>query len=211
VDAKPILNQWLLEDDYVLFGQTLANAYLACDNLMRSSIVLSNFAPGIEHRSDLLGIFVQHALSKVPELAQGFASSLDLNAARNCCHLRLYKQRGFVLTAHFVGTTNFRSVARKAENRAILASANYDLFENEAIRPDVSDDLSHVYCHLLHGGTVKAAHGTLAIPRRDQEGYVASTPLAIPSPQRAQTEEIKEEMAFKILTENHGSESEEVG
>lgn len=207
-DARPILKPWLEDDHYALLGQQLANAYAACDSLMRSNIIFSNFAPGIEHRSDLLGLFVQHEISKVPELVPGFYSAVELNAARNCRHLRLYKSPGFVLTAHFLGLNEFRSGARKAENRAILASANGDLFASEALLAD--RDSTHVYCHLLHGGMLKPAHGTIAIPTRDQEAYVASTKLDIPEPQKAQVEEIRDEMAFKLREkEDHGKNRDE--
>jgi hypothetical protein len=197
MDAKRILDQWLDDADYQALAQEAANAYAACDGLMSTSAVLSDFPPGRELRGYLLGPFVQHSLTNVALIRPRFNTELKANEAKNCTHLRLHKAGELVMTAHYLGGHDLRDSARPAVNRASLASRNYDLFADDDV-PAVSEQHGPLYCQLLHGGTYQLSHLVLAIPAANQREIVASCELPIPASEPARAEQILEEMAINI-------------
>lgn len=197
MDAKPILDRWLDGDDYQALGQAVVNAYHGCDQVMASNLVFSEFVVGREHRSYLLGIFVQYAINNISETRPDFFQELKPNSARNCWHVRLNKN-GLLLTAHFMGKKDFRKMARPAMNRALLAGRNGDLFASEASTLDICDEKGFAYCHLLHGGKYEPELSMLAIPSYDQTTIGASCPLPLPAPETAKSEEIADSVIMRL-------------
>jgi len=197
LDAKPALDKWLSPQDYEAIAAVTANAYLACDEFLRSSIVTNEFPPGAELRSYLINPFVQHALMTwADKSGSGFFTELKPNVAHNCSHLRLYKGN-FTLTSHFLGRKSERDKARSAKCRAALASRNFDLFPDATEASELPTD--HIYCQLLHGGLVRPDVVCLAIPNSLQTGISHSMPLQIPEPKLTEAEQIREELVLQLL------------
>ncbi|HEY1772928.1 MAG TPA: hypothetical protein VGH91_07030 [Gammaproteobacteria bacterium] len=203
MDARPIINQWLDDDDLMALAQVTANGYLACDRLIERTPIFSSFPVGMEFRSNLLRLFVEHALLGVPDLRSSFTYEVKPNAARNCSHVCLYKGGKFALTAHFVGQHDFRDSARPAIYRSELNARNLDLFASEANLPDLANDLDTGYCHLLHGGVVRPEVLVLAIPTRNQLGVSAVLKLQCPDPNVAEAEKIEDRVQTMLREQAH--------
>jgi len=195
-NAKPILDQLMSEDDYLAIAEATAKAYKACDEFFQRNIVTSNFVSGMQHRSDLINAFVEHALTNMAADRNFFFESKP-NDAKNHWHIRLYKDR-LSLTSHFLGRNGKRSKARSANCRAILASRNFDLFEDETVAS--AENPTHIYCQILHSGFIRPDAICLAIPTADQSNVSHSMQLSIPEPTITNQEQIREEMTLKLLS-----------
>ena len=205
-DAKLVLDAWLSESDYIALAQATVDAYRACDKFCNSNVVTSQFLPGIEQRSNLLNIFVQHALMKLSDSSDSFFYEVKPNAAKNCRHTRIHKGT-LSLTSHFVGRTCDRASARSALYLAGLASKNYDLFDGADSAE--AANLTHVHCQLLHGGWGVPQIISLVIPTADQQLLSHSMSLAIPDVNVTQEEQIREELTLRLLTGTQENEHEE--
>ena len=195
MDTRSVIDRWLGPEDYVLLGQAVANGYAACDKIMRSTPALSQFAPGVEHRSYLNPIFVQYSLMVAAGMQPHWTFAIRPNDARNCLHLRLFIKATCAITAHFLGRTEPRAAARVAVNRAVLASVNGDLFDDCGL----PEESTHIYCHLLHAGNDKPSMAVLAIPVENQQNYYGdSVSLVLPPPLSAPVERIADELFFKL-------------
>ena len=197
MDAKPILDNWLSEQDYQRLGQAVADGYQACDQLMSDNTIFTHFGVGMDHRSHLIRLYVEYFLNNIPNDSAGFFSEIKPNSIKNCWHVRLYKQ-GLTLTSHFMGRHNYRSSARPAINRAIMAGQNEDLFADEANTIDISDDNQRAYCHIIHGGSGKPEYSILAIPNRDQKSYDATCKLHCPIPHLPKIEEVSDQILMRL-------------
>ncbi len=193
VSTKLLIKRFLDDPDCEALGRAVSTSYEACDQLMRSNVVLNSFMIGMEQRSRLISVFIDHALTKL----NGFHYELRMNAARNCWHTRIHKN-GLAVTAHFMGRGNARKMARKAVHRSALAERNFDLFEDEA--PELEISIMHGYAWLLHGGFVTPKYASLAIPSRDQRSMSIPTELPLPAASKFEVEEIKEEIAIQLLS-----------
>lgn len=87
MDAKNLLSPFLSEEDYVNLGKAVANGYKACDEFMKSNLVMTNTRIGMEQRSRLISVFVEHSLTNI----DGFYYDFKPNVARNCWHTRIKK------------------------------------------------------------------------------------------------------------------------
>lgn len=146
-------------------------------------------------RAHLINAFVQHQLWQFANQANGFTYEFKLNEAKNCWHLQIYKG-GLVLTAHFLGRKSERKQARAALYRALLASRNLDLFGEDN---SISSDTTCLYCHLLHGGWIRPEAICLAIPTFDQSNISHTMALDIPEAPLTDSEQIREEMIFRLI------------
>lgn len=195
MNTRSVIGRWLDPQDYAVLGQAVANGYAACDKIMRSTPALSQFAPGIEHRSYLNPIFVQYSLMVAAGMQPHWTFAIRPNDARNCVHLRLFIKATCAITAHFMGRTEPRAAARAAVNRAVLASVNGDLFDDCGL----PEESTHLYCHLLHAGNDKPTMAVLAIPVENQQNYYGdSVSLVLPPPLSAPVEQIADELFFKL-------------
>lgn len=195
-NAKPILDQLMSEDDYLAIAEATVKAYKACDEFFQHNIVTSNFVSGMQHRSDLINAFVEHALTNVAA-DSGFFFEPKPNDAKNHWHIRFHKDR-LSLTSHFLGRNGKRAKARSANCRAILASRNFDLFEDETV--PTTGNSTHIYCQLLHSGFIRPDAICLVIPTADQSNVSHSMQLPIPEPIITNQEQIREEMTLKLLS-----------
>lgn len=203
LDAKPILDRHLTDEQYHAIAEAVPTAYAACHELCTTNEALK-FHTGIQQRSFLLNAFVEHALATFVAPQHGFHYQFGINSARNYWHLRLCKPR-LTLTSHFVGRHSARTKARMAAYRAVLASQNRDLFDDQT-----SAQESHIYCNLLHGGFSRLESICLAIPTSDQSNvsHVMALPLLRPEP--TQKEQIQEHMIFNLLNpglDNDGTQN----
>lgn len=176
-------------------SQSVSNAYAAVEFIYRSTPALGAFIPGGDIRPHLLRVCVEHSLQKFAALHDEFTHEIRLNQARNCYHLRVYKN-GLALTAHYMGAKCERPEARKALYKANLSERNMDLFsfENEE-----ADDFKNIgYAEIMHGGVVRPSNILINIPSRDQTYSMGSLTLAIVSENKAQVEKIVEETPYKL-------------
>lgn len=172
-NVKPIFDKYLTEEDYYALSQAVMSAYLACDQLMATNSIFTGFSVGRELRPHLLRVFVERALHLIPSTYPNFHIEITPNAAKNCSHVRLYRDN-LVITSHFIGEKNFRNLGRPAINRAILASCNSDLF-GEQFSLDLSDNQEHQYFQLLHGGSSHVPEILMLIkPSTNQQQILAS-------------------------------------
>ncbi len=197
MDAKKLLSSLLNEEDYVNLGTAVVTGYKACDSLIESNKVLNNFIVGIEQRSRLISVFVEHTLMNM----DGFTCEIKPNTAKNCHHARIYKNK-FAITAHFLGRGKTpRKIPNLALNRAILSDRNMSLFPDEDTTPDLSiGDMG--YGWLLHSGFITPRDISLAIPTRDQKSIYALTSLPITNVNQSDVEQVREEIAIKLITSN---------
>lgn len=205
MNMESVIDRKLSQRDYRVLGQAIANGYAACNKVMRGAQALSMFAPGIEHRSYLNPIFVQHALTVAANTEPDWYYAIEPNNAGNCLHVRLFINTTCAITAHFLGRTNSRTAARPAVNRAILASMNGDLFDNQQAEPESA---THLYCHLLHAGDTKPILAVLAIPSTNQLGYYGSSvKITIPESEATPVERIADEMSISLRKDKDAKEA----
>lgn len=200
--AKQVLDNYLTESQYEVLGQVVSTGYSACDKWVGSSIALSEFGPGMEHRSYLLNLFVSFALVEAASNHEWLRYEIHPNAARNRQHIRAFIG-SLAFTLHYAGRKAERRFARKAVNRALLADRNGDLFSQELFSPDVPLNSSDpAYCQLIHGGWQKPLVSILAIPNRDQVTHTLKPHLLVlPEPKVVATEAILENIGnFKLRT-----------
>lgn len=197
MDTKKLLSDFLDEEDYVNLGTAVVTGYKACNSFMESNKVLSNFIVGMEQRSRLISVFVEHSLTNL----DGFTSEIKPNAAKNCHHARIYKNK-FAITAHFLGRGKTpRKMPNSALNRAVLSDRNMSLFPDEDTTPDLSN-VDMGYGWLLHSGFITPRDMSLAIPTRDQKNIFALTPLPMAEVKQSDVEQVHEEMVIKLITDN---------
>jgi len=197
MNARPILEKAFSDDDFHAKAAAVANAYTACSTYMRLSVVMSGFPVGLEQWPHLLRAFVDHSLMRMADArGEQYHHEIRWNAARNCRHVRVFKDK-WAMTAHFLGSSNFRPGARPAEHRQMLAARNGELFPYEGDQLDVNTEGGYV--QILHGGFgKKPAFIHLAIPSRDQQEWPAVMSLDIPPVELVEEEAIRDEMAMKL-------------
>lgn len=211
LDAKPILDKWLSAEEYKALSETVANAYRACDEFFHSNVVTKEFPIGAEQRSYLINCFVQHALMKLANRKNSsFFYDIKPNAAQNCSHLRIYKNK-LTITTHFLGRKSDRGKARTAKFRAALSSQNLDLFSSNAPATEKMWPSDHLYCQLLHGGLIRPDAVCLAIPTIDQTNISHSMPLPIVEPELTKAEQIREEMTWNLLSPPEQDTNDQTG
>lgn len=196
MDARLVLKNTLDEVDYENLGKAVTTAYKACNALMENNTVLNNSIVGMEQRSRLISVFVEHSLAGVC----GFTSEIKPNAANNCHHTRISKNN-FVITAHFLGRgARVRKLPNCAINRAMLSDRNMSLFpDEEGNIPDFCSE-NGGYGWVLHHGLVEPQTVSLAIPTRDQRDIYAFTPLPVVDVKVSEIEEIREEVSVKLIS-----------
>jgi len=194
MDAKIILAPFLSEEDYAALGSAVVTGYKACDLFMTSNPAMDNFIVGMEQRSRLISVFVDHALTKL----DGFNYEIKSNAANNCTHVRAYKSQ-LAITAHFLGRgSSPRKLPNKAIHRAQLSERNMSLFPEDNEHPDISGELG--YCWLLHSGFISPRETSLAIPTRDQSNIHAITSLPLADVEYSAVEQVREEMTIELIS-----------
>ncbi|VAW51832.1 hypothetical protein MNBD_GAMMA06-2049 [hydrothermal vent metagenome] len=202
MDAKLILSPFLNEADYEALGSAVVTGYKACDLFMASNTAMDNFIVGMEQRSRLISVFVDHALTKI----DSFNYEVKPNAANNCRHVRIYKEQ-LAITAHFLGRGKCpRKLPNKAINRAQLSERNMSLFPDDSEQPDISSELG--YCWLLHSGFVTPRETSLAIPTRDQSSVHAITSLPLVDVEYSAIEQVREEMTIELISRTEQAENE---
>lgn len=189
------LEGFLSQEEFEGISQSISNAYSAVEGVYKSTPALGAFMVGFDLRPHLLRVFVEHSLQKYADTHEEFTHEVRQNLARNCNHLRLYKN-GLALTSHYMGSKCERPEARKALHKANLTERNGNLFEFENDEPDVFKNIG--YAQIMHGGVVKPINILINIPSRDQSFSVGSLPLAIVGENKIQVEEIIEEAPFKL-------------
>lgn len=202
IDARPLIEQFLAKDDLEALALAVATPYKACADFMGSNVVTSSFPIGIEQKPHLLRAFIDHSLMRMADSRAGFNHEMKWNVAHNCMHIRVFKGR-CAMTAHFMGRKNFRTSARHAENREILAMRNGDLFAYEGSEMD--DFANNGYVQILHGGNASPEFLMLVIPTHDQSRIGAGMELKIPAVDAAAAEVIREEMILKLKTQDAGA------
>jgi hypothetical protein len=214
MDATPIVERFLAKDDLNGLGLAISTAYKGCAVFCRNHWVTGSFPVGIEQRAHLLRAFVDHGLMRFADEREDFTHEIRPNNARNCLHVRIYKN-GLALTAHFMGRKRFRRYARAARNRELLAERNTpDLFGYEDKFLDAFKDIG--YAQILHGGSWdRPVFLKLVIPTRDQARIGAHMPLPIPEPDVVVAELIREEISLKLKNfkpeEDEGPDAEATG
>lgn len=176
-------------------SQSISNAYSAVEKIYKTTPALGAFMVGCDLRPHLLRVFVEHSLQKFADMREEFTHDIRQNQAKNCYHLRLYKN-GLALTAHYMGAKCERPEARKTLYKANLSERNMDLFafENEG-----TDDFKNIgYAQIMHGGIFRPSNILINIPSRDQTYSVGSLTLAVVSENKVQVEEIIEETPFRL-------------
>jgi hypothetical protein len=206
MDARPLIEQFLTQEDLDALGLAIATPYKACSDFMRLSVVTSTFPIGMEQKPHLLRAFVDHSLMQMANYRSGFRHEIRWNAAYNCQHVRIYKAK-YAITAHFMGRKDFRHSARHAENRMVLAARNGDLFGSDGADLDVFKDGGYV--QILHGGNASPEFLVLAIPTRDQFGIGAGMRLPIPAADAVAAEQIREEMGLKLKKTEGGEQRDD--
>lgn len=202
VDAKPLLKSVLDESDYVRLGVAVVQAYRACDELMESNHVLSNYAVGMEKRSLLISAFVEFEMSRL----EGFFTEIKTNTAKNCLHTRAHKN-GITITAHFLGRGETpRNLPRAALHRAALAGRNLSLFDDASLEGIAPPDQG--YCWLLHHGVIQPRYAALAIPTAEQDGIMACTELPLPPPHLSEVEHVREDMVIQLLADRDNEDAQ---
>lgn len=206
MDVTSFFGRFFSREDYERIGTALSTAYRACDDLMTSSTVLSEFPPGMQVRGHLITPFVEHALTLVP----GLTYELSVNEARNHRHVRYFKHTPhhgeLALTSHFLGENpeTARSGARSALNRAILAERNLDLFadtEGAATLP------THSYAWILHAGSASPREAYLALPSSSQRPQAVMS-LDLPEAEPSDVENIREQVTLSLRSQEQKNEQD---
>lgn len=154
MDATPLVQQFLTQEDLDAIALSVAKAYSKCTEFMGLNVVTSSFPVGIEQKPNLLRAFVDHSLLRMADSRPGFHQETRFNAAHNCTHVRVFKGK-HAITAHFMGRKDFRQSARYAENREILAKRNDDL---SLIRARILTCLRTVVTSKYFTGAMPAQH-----------------------------------------------------
>lgn len=195
-ETQLFLDKFLSEDEFHGFSQSVVNAYSAVDGVYKATPALGAFGNiGFDLRPHLLRIFVEHSLQKYADTHNEFTHEIRLNIAKNCSHLRVYKN-GLALTSHYMGANSDRPAARKALHKINLTERNRDLFEFENNHRDAFENVA--YAQIMHGGIIRPTNILINIPSKDQYGTLGSIPLSIPTENKTQVEEIIDETPFKL-------------
>lgn len=193
--AQLFIEKFLNDNDLHGFSQTISSAYLAVNNLYKTTPALGAFLVGSDIRPHLIRITTEHLLQKFADVNDGFTHEIRKNIAKNCNHLRLYKN-GLALTSHYMGAKCERPKARKALHKAHLSQRNMELFESENSELNLFKNIG--YAEIMHGGIVKPENILINIPTRDQLDIVGSISLAVQEANKTLVEQIADEPPFTI-------------
>lgn len=193
--AQKFIEQFLTQDDLDGISQHIASAYKATNELFRTTPALGAFLVGSDLRPHLLRVLTEYLLKQFADKNPDFSHEVRLNEARNCSHLRIYKN-GLALTSHYMGAKCERPEARRALHEAHLAERNFSLFAFEENEPDICDDVG--FAHIMHGGVVKPQEILINIPNRNQTGTWGSMQLALQDEDKAAVEQILDEPPYKL-------------
>ncbi|WP_374088075.1 hypothetical protein [Methylomicrobium lacus] len=183
-------SKYLDESDLHALSSAVHTGYWSVEHLFEVNTILGRFPPGLDQRPRLINVFVEYYLTKISN--KGFRSEIKKNHARNCNHVRLYKD-DLTITQHFLGSTSPRSMARKAIYRGVLTALNYDLFSSFE-EEETDHDL---YGHLYHYGLKNPEVVMLAVPDTNQ-GKILGKPLLLPKIEKQQEKESVEEIKDTI-------------
>lgn len=193
--AQEFIGKFLTHSELSEIPQCISNAYAAVDNVYKTTPALGMFMIGFDLRPHLLRVFVEHSLQKYSDNHDAFTHEVRPNTAKNCNHLRLYKD-GLAITAHYMGAKCERPEARKALHKANLSERNGDLFAFENQETDTFKNIA--YAQIMHGGVSKPNNILINIPSRDQLSIIGSMSLIIPAEIKVQVEQIIDETPFKL-------------
>lgn len=193
--AQLFIEKFLNDNDLHGFSQTISSAYLAVNNLYKTTPALGAFLVGSDIRPHLIRITTEHLLQKFADVNDGFTHEIRKNIAKNCNHLRLYKN-GLALTSHYMGAKCERPKARKALHKAHLSQRNMELFESENNELNLFQNIG--YAEIMHGGIVKPENILINIPTRDQLDIIGSISLAVQEANKTLVEQIADEPPFTI-------------
>jgi len=187
-----------LDSDHLLtLTEGVSVGYNALNAIMASTPVLEGFWPGRNLRSYLVDPCVQYGIEVVSTRRGTFHTEFKPNKAGNHVHTRFHG-KGVCITTHFTGQDASRKAARRAVNRAELASRCQDLFAFER-NLVVLEENQTVYVHLLHGGKATPVALTLAIPDQSQSSYpLTPWALDLTAPETADVEQVTEAMTFRL-------------
>lgn len=194
-ETQLFVERFLSQDDLNGMSQTISSAYSAVNNLYRMTPALGAFIVGSDIRPHLIRITVEHLLQRFADTNVGFTHEVRPNIAKNCNHLRLYKN-GLALTSNYMGAYCERPRARKALHKANLSERNMDLFEFENNDLNLIQDAR--YAEIMHGGITKPINILINIPSRDQLGTIGSIAIAIFEENKTLVEQIADEPPFNI-------------
>lgn len=194
-EAQLFIEKFLSQDDFYGLSQSVVDAYSALEGVYKATPALGAFMVGYDLRPHLLRVFVEHQLKKYTDLNAGFSHEIRFNLAKNCQHLRLFKNN-LALTSHYMGAKCERPEARSALYKANLSQMNLDFFDYEKTEQDILKNVA--YAQIMHGGFVKPISILINIPTEDQIGTIGSFPLAIPDENKTKVEEIVEEESWKL-------------
>lgn len=190
------VEKFLSSEERQGISQSISNAYSAVDGIYKATPALGAFGMiGLDLRPHLLRVFVEHSLKKYADQQENFTHEIKPNTARNCSHLRLYKN-GLALTAHYMGAKCERSKGRKALHKCNLSERNGNLFDYENNEQDIFKNIG--YAEIMHGGFFKPTNIIINIPSRDQNYSVGAMSIAVVCENKTEVEEIIEETPFKL-------------
>lgn len=192
-ETQLFVERFLSEGDLHGMSQTISTAYSAVNSLYKTTPALGAFLVGADIRPHLIRITVEHLLQKFADTNTGFTHEVRQNVAKNCNHLRVYKN-GLALTSNYMGAKCERPRARKALHKASLTARN--LFEDEDNEFNIFQNSS--YAEIMHGGIIRPINILINIPTRDQLGTIGSISLAIPEENKTLVEQITDEPPFSI-------------
>ncbi|MFA5924246.1 MAG: hypothetical protein WC856_23625 [Methylococcaceae bacterium] len=185
-----VFEQHLNETEINSLSRAVYLGYWAVDKMYKIYPVLGNFLPGRDLRPNLINVAVQFELCKIA--ISGFNNKIELNAAKNCNHALLLKD-GLKITAHYLGSTKPRKMARSAICRSPYAAVNSDIFAVFGAEDDASVVSKDLYCHLYHSGLQKPELVWLAAPDDSQKGIIGSS-LMLPTIEIEKLEKTEEIM-----------------
>ena len=194
-ETQLFVERFLTESDLYGLSQSISTAYASVNSLYKSTPALGAFLVGADLRPHLLRVVVEHLLQKFADTNAGFTHEVRQNIARNCNHLRIYKN-GLALTSSYMGAKCERPKARKALHKINLSERNRDLFEFENIVSNKFENCS--YAEIMHGGIYKPVNILINIPTRDQLGTLGSIELSVQDENKTLVEQILDEPPFTI-------------
>lgn len=198
-----IYKNYLDDSDILELSLRVHSGYWAVDHLYRINPVFGMFKPGLDQRPRLINLFVEHNLATINR--PGFHYEIKKNIAHNCSHVRLHKGK-LTITAHFLGSTIPRKMARHAKYREPLAGLNNDWIDMLNNENSVNSEID-MYCHLYHFGLVNPSEIFLASPRKSQMEIIG-IPLQLPKLEKRKEDEEKIEESFALIIKTIQDENE---
>ncbi len=193
-ETQQFIHKFLSKDDLRGISQSITTAYFAVDEIFKSTPSLGAFLIGPDIRPHLLRIVAEHLLQQFAD-GSGFTHEVRKNVAKNCNHLRIYKN-GLALTSHYMGANCERREARKALHKRNLSERNFDLFEFEDNETDLFLNIG--YAQIMHGGVISPTNIIINIPSRDQRQTLGSMSLMVVNENTTLVEEILDEPPYKL-------------